>query len=638
MTLARPLPTRFIIAGALVVCAGIGAGWYFLRGPDRTNDRQTSQHDPSDPRLAYDGPFRNVHPDVGFVGSASCAACHPDIARSYARHPMGRSLAPVSGQPVGDLADRGHATFDALGSTFRVERDGSRLRYTETRAGPGGKPLFEMGSALDYVIGSGSKGHSFLCERDGFVTQAPVSWFAQKRLWDESPGFPPEFHAGRPVQVGCLYCHANDVSPVAGTVNRYEPPVFRHGHAIGCERCHGPGAEHVRQREAGGATGGPDHTIVNPRHLAPALREAVCQQCHLAGEARVVREGRALTDFRPGLPLDAVIRVLVRDHRGTDRKAVNHVEQMYLSKCYAGSGGALGCTTCHDPHDKPHADQRAARYRAACLKCHDCSAPLAVRTANGAADNCAGCHMPRFTAGDIAHAATTDHRIVRPAAAAKPGGASRAAGGGPLLFFPARVPDPRSGDEVRDYAVGLVELARQGREPAAAVARDALPLLERAIAARPGDYRAWDAKSYALRYAGLTTEAFAAAQTALNLFPGYEAGLVHAAELAVAAGRPDEARDYRRRAVALNPHSAAYRQDLAEALAKGGDWPAARAEAEEAVRLDPARATARTVLAIALARAGERAKAEDEFRTVEALKPPNLGELRKWYAAERPRP
>src|SRR5947209_4248935 len=46
----------------------------------------------SDPRRTYAGPYRNIDPDVRYVGDAACAGCHKDIAESYARHPMGRSL------------------------------------------------------------------------------------------------------------------------------------------------------------------------------------------------------------------------------------------------------------------------------------------------------------------------------------------------------------------------------------------------------------------------------------------------------------------------------------------------------------------------------------------------------------------
>ena len=95
---------------------------------------------------------------------------------------------------------------------------------------------------------------------------------------------------------------------MAGTLNRYEPPIFQ-GHAIGCERCHGPGELHV---ERGGVSAGPDLTIVNPGRLAPALRESVCQQCHLQGWFRFPRAGRDSFDFRPGLPLHRFLAVFVR--------------------------------------------------------------------------------------------------------------------------------------------------------------------------------------------------------------------------------------------------------------------------------------------------------------------------------------
>ena len=47
---------------------------------------------------------------------------------------------------------------------------------------------------------------------------------------------------------------------MAGTLNRYEPPIFQ-GHAIGCERCHGPGELHASRGEESAGT---DLTIVNP--------------------------------------------------------------------------------------------------------------------------------------------------------------------------------------------------------------------------------------------------------------------------------------------------------------------------------------------------------------------------------------
>ena len=69
---------------------------------------------------------------------------------------------------------------------------------------------------------------------------------------------------GRSLRIACTATR-NRVENVAGTVNRYEPPIFR-GYAIGCERCHGPGELHVRRPTM---VDGRDVTIVNPVPSSP---------------------------------------------------------------------------------------------------------------------------------------------------------------------------------------------------------------------------------------------------------------------------------------------------------------------------------------------------------------------------------
>src|SRR6202023_38915 len=49
-----------------------------------------------DPPRTYPTPYRNVSPEVRYVGDAACAGCHADQARTYRQHPMGRSFAPVA--------------------------------------------------------------------------------------------------------------------------------------------------------------------------------------------------------------------------------------------------------------------------------------------------------------------------------------------------------------------------------------------------------------------------------------------------------------------------------------------------------------------------------------------------------------
>src|SRR5262249_3454658 len=153
---------------------------------------------------------------------------------------------------------------------------GEHLWHRQAVFDDAGKPVAELAQEVRWVIGSGRKGYSYLTERDGYLLQTPISWYTQHQRWDLSQGVTPSALAGRGVAGSCLFCHTNRLHEHPDHPDRFVPPVFE-GHAIGCERCHGPGALHV--------TGDLDHTIVNPARLPPPLRDAVCEQCHLEGEA-----------------------------------------------------------------------------------------------------------------------------------------------------------------------------------------------------------------------------------------------------------------------------------------------------------------------------------------------------------------
>ena len=207
---------------------------------------------------------------------------------------MGRSLTPIAKLAALQPYDaKHHNPFDFLGSHFEVRREGPRVWHRQTRADAAGTPLFQEDLEVHYAVGSGARGFSYLTDRGGALFQTPISWFSQKQIWDASPGFAAIKDLARPIEGACLFCHANRARFREGSINLYDQPIFD-GHAIGCERCHGPGKQHALLRATGESVALPDYTIVNPRHLEAGLRETVCQQCHLDGEVRVIRRGEAL--------------------------------------------------------------------------------------------------------------------------------------------------------------------------------------------------------------------------------------------------------------------------------------------------------------------------------------------------------
>src|SRR5207248_2480763 len=142
---------------------------------------------------------------------------------------------------------------------------------------PEGEAADTVEAEVSFVLGSGTRGESYLVADDGYLFQSPISWYREKGLWDLAPSYRERNqHFDRPVIPECLFCHCNRAEPVENTLNRYREPIFR-GEAIGCERCHGPGELHVRrQQESATEPGNLDDTIVNPSRLDPPLREAVC--------------------------------------------------------------------------------------------------------------------------------------------------------------------------------------------------------------------------------------------------------------------------------------------------------------------------------------------------------------------------
>jgi hypothetical protein len=585
-----------------------------------------------DPRLTYDGPFQNVRPAVQYVGDATCSDCHHDIVASYKKHPMGRSLTPTASFVGRQRFDKAvNNPFEAFGLHFSVRRRGDEVFHEVARLDAKGEPVCAVKLRADYVIGSGARGHSYLSDRDGFVYQTPISWFSQKAIWDLSPGFSERIFGGRVVRVDCLYCHVNQVEAVANTVNRYREPLFR-GHAIGCERCHGPGEIHVRDRSLfEQVAGGKDTSIVNPRHLPHALREAVCQQCHLEGEKRVLRRGRDPFDFRPGLPLETVFSVFVRpEEEGAEFKAVTHVEQMYLSRCFqVGQGAArMGCISCHNPHEHVGPERRFAYYREKCLQCHDGASPAKKTCAEPAArrlaanqDSCIDCHMRPYSASDIVHTAATDHRILRRRGEVSIGrGPSPSTDGLPLTPFHPR-PDPHDSDLRRDLGMAMAALL-DVRKLNFIYVNPTLDLLDEAVKKFPQDLVAREARARLLASQHRPTDALAGFQTVLAADPNREGSLAAAAALSAELGDNKESAALWRRAVEANPWNPDYRRGLAAVLIRLGDWDAAAPHARAWKELSPFLSDAHRTWRDVLLRQGKRAEADAEQAVLRALQNP----------------
>ncbi len=642
-TSADPLFYHFRIKRAVLFVVpvlgllGLAVVWKWRPdGASKTPEAGAARADDVDPRLAFPTPYQNVRPDVKYVGDRACADCHVEQSESYRQHPMGRALAPVAGAtPIEQYEPAASNPFVASGLHYDVRRREGHVFHREWAV----DSLGETSAEVQFAVGSGARARSYVVNHDGYLFQSPVTWYPQGKRWDLSPSYAiHNQHFGRPVAPGCLFCHCNYAEHVPDTVNRYRQPIFQ-GFAVGCERCHGPGELHVRRQSKGEAAAGPDDTIVNPARLEHSLREAVCRQCHLQGEERVVSRGRSDFDYRPGLPLHLFLLDFVDGReRGADFKFVSSVEQMAASRCYNASREPkkLGCVSCHDPHKQPAPEEKVAHYRKRCLQCHteaSCSLPSAARREKNKEDSCVACHMPR-TGSEVSHAAMTDHRVPRRAAASTPPPAQRPTPGpADLVPFPRDFDGLPEQDLSRNRGLALMAMLNRGMPDAVArqFAGTALPLLEEATARDKHDAAALKAKGDALWNLGRREDALAAFENVLADRPEFEAALHSAGILCLEMNHTEAARSYLERAVSVNPWRRSYPHGLAVASFRRGEWGRAARECRQALRLEPTNAASRSLLVQCLLGAGTKQEALAEYETLRRMTPEGRQpDLRRW--------
>jgi len=339
---------------------------------------------------------------------AVCRNCHRQIYDRFEKTPMaiGSGLALV-GLDDQELSAK-NLVHGASGVTYRVTvRAGKAyLDYSRPAADPRG--VLEGEYQLDYFIGSGHRGRTFLYQQEGLWFEVPINWYGKKKLWDMAPAYEDTkvMPAPLPVDPNCLHCHTGDTQLSTGPVrNHYSGQPFRSA-GVGCAACHGDPSLHLAGVAGGKPGTGP---IVNPDALDAVRRDSACIQCHLEGDAAIYLPGKSLADFKPGDDLSkSVVYFIDNSKAQLGRRASSQYEALLRSACKRASGDKLTCTTCHDPHSSPAPEERVAFFRAKCLACH--TGPE-MATHHPERQDCASCHMPTRSTLDISHEQLTDHDI-----------------------------------------------------------------------------------------------------------------------------------------------------------------------------------------------------------------------------------
>jgi predicted CXXCH cytochrome family protein len=367
------------------------------------------------------------------VGSGYCLACHAEIVARWEGSAHAGALGPVEGELArrfeqGDQLSLGSASArlglvgeariveltDSTGATRELQVEGliGQVPWAEDEGRAWALPLAWRPASPD---------------RPGFPDsqEALVPWRIER--WLDEQGRFVQLDPSDSAEASCFPCHATgfrvEEDGEGGLEMRSGDGEGRWVEAgVGCERCHGPGSEHIAARDERKAW-----RITQPVDLGPERANQVCRSCHGALEAHEGGWDFALSGgepHRPGQDLDELASsnpdlwpsgaAAAPGQQGDELLASGH-----------GPGGLveLGCVDCHEPHggDGAHASLRQeVTDNTLCSSCHLALTfegdPARLEAHDGhetydpagptEAGRCVGCHMPA-TAARLAFGAQT---------------------------------------------------------------------------------------------------------------------------------------------------------------------------------------------------------------------------------------
>jgi tetratricopeptide (TPR) repeat protein len=573
---------------------------------------------------------------AAYADPRSCTPCHQEIARSYQQTGMGRAFRPAT-------------PADAPLTPFSHSLSGRRYQFSSR----GGKLFLKreledgtnaVEKEIHYVLGSGNHARSYLHRTpQNRLIEMPVNWYPPKGGYlAMSPGYDraDHFDMRRAIGYECMFCHNG--YPNLPNATSEDDPVFPANlpQGIDCQRCHGPGAAHVKNAVRG--------NILNPKTLPKPRQLEVCMQCHLEPTSyplpnMIVRYGRGIFTYNPAEPMEAFAAHF--DHApgaGRDDKfeIASAAYRMRQSKCFTASSDALTCTTCHNPHAV------TTSFDKSCLNCH---ANIRTAAAHPAKKDCATCHMPKRRTEDVIHVVVTDHRIQRPPKDPKAllamraerhevmGGANSYQGE-VALYYPKQLSGPAA-----DLYPALAQVAHQSNTRAgiprleaalrkhapahpayylqmaaayhnAGQPAQAIPYYQQALAKDPAYLPALRSLGASQLRADQLADAQATLERAVKAHPSDSLSWLDLARLRRQLGKPAEAVAAARQAAAAEPELVDAHVTLGMALLDTGDRPGAEAAFRAALREDPAQADAHTNLGNLLAARGAAAEAAVHFQ------------------------
>lgn len=335
-----------------------------------------------------------------YVGSESCKKCHADIYQRWKKTPMANIVRDPKVHPEAIIPDL---------------RTNNVTKFTADQ--------------VAFVYGSKWKQRYFTKVGDDYYP-LPVQWDIGNKKWlkyhvpdtgaDWWAPYYPSDNMQRPTGPTCDGCHSVNYDIHTKQVAEWN---------VGCERCHGPGSEHVAHPSR--------TTILDPGEMDDFASDDTCIQCHSQGRPRAgLIDGKAY-DWPVGYHLG----LHLADYWKLEDNTLGQTDFLFFADGTAHKNRMQGndfvqsvmyrhgvtCASCHDVHGTTNYAQLRKPPEKICLDCHGPGSPNGPHTAtleehthhkNGSrGSQCVVCHMPKIETQGVPASFVSAHtfRFITPA-------------------------------------------------------------------------------------------------------------------------------------------------------------------------------------------------------------------------------
>src|SRR5215469_12735148 len=313
-----------------------------------------------------------------YVGSQACQKCHAEIYARWKKTPMANVVLNPRERPeaiIPDLATNTVAKFSKDQVAFVYGSIWKQRYFTKV-----GNDYFPLSAQWDVI-------HKRWLP---YFVKPGTDW------WE--PFYPPD-NMQRPTGPTCDGCHSVGYDIKTKQISEWN---------VGCERCHGPGSEHIAHASR--------DNILNPAKMDYVAANDTCVQCHSQGRplANPI-EGKYYdwpVGYRVGLKLGDFWQL--EEHKlgettfthfadGTAHKNRMQGNDFVQSVMYRRG---ITCFNCHDVHGTENYAQLRKPADKLCLDCH---APMSLNgphtatleehthhKADSPGSQCVACHMPKI--------------------------------------------------------------------------------------------------------------------------------------------------------------------------------------------------------------------------------------------------